>query len=182
MGCGDACPFIPRRRYEDHVAASSTRPGSRGCRRRESSSRRGQLARLRLPGASRERGVEGGPSARLKSGCSDVCCSCHRWQAPLPVDSGWIVPIGRPDRRYGDGRGGRGANFTRPTLVMGLIRPVGPLLSLQVRDCYLQLNTGSGTDGGVPSGEDFGSLDTGWDPEGVVRDCCVVFLGSDVGM
>ena len=44
----------------------------------------------------------------------------------------------------------------------GFIRPVGPLLSLQVRGSYLQLNTGSGTDGGVVGGEDFGleSLDT----------------------
>ena len=52
-----------------------------------------------------------------------------------------------PDRRCGVGRGGRGFDFAFPTLVKGFIRPVGPLLSLQVGGCYLQLDTGSGTEG-----------------------------------
>ena len=130
------------------------------------------------------RSVEGSPSARLKSGCSGVSAVVVTDGRPLPVDSGWIVPIGYPDRRCGVGRGGRGVNFTLPTLVTGFIRPVGPFLSLQVRGCYLQLNTGSGTEGGVPGGEDLrlGSSGYSWETDGVQSGGVgwMVFLGSDV--
>ena len=120
---------------------------------------------------------DSGPAARV----SAVVVTDGR---PLLVDSGWIVPIGRPDRRCGVSRGGRGLNFALPTLVTGFIRPVRPSLSLQVRGCYLQLNTGSGTAGGVPVGEDLrlGSPDTAGDLDGARSGGVgwMGFLGRDV--
>ena len=140
----------------------------------------GSWLELRLPGASRDR-VEGSPKCPTHIGLLGARVLVSPLDRPWPLDSGWIVPIGYPDRRCEAG-GSRGVDFTHPTPVKGFERPVGPLLSLQVRGCYLQLNTGIGTDGVVVGVGDFelGFLDSCRDSESGIGFGWFAFLGGVV--